>query len=553
MAKEKIKLVSNKGFLKSVRNIGLTTIDAVNELVDNSFDADANVVYISVYKNKIGNLAITVEDDGRGIPKEVQDEFGQKHDGLAFALSFGGRMLSPSDKILTGKFGWGLSSSACCQSTRTEVFSKTKDDDEFWFNYIDLKELERSEDLSLPPTSKANPAKEYSINIENNESGTIVVLNNCDKPDYTTVNGMVANLIKDLSEIHRRFIAGGKNIFVNGVELIPTDPLMLSPGCKEHDILGYGKEYAEIEPIEFDDIKDENGRTTKIRIKVSILDVKKIRNNPSWTLKFSEKHGIKQENQGFYLMRHNRQIGRALTFDLFTRHPSLNYFRGEILFPPALDKFFGIQTNKSRFTLHVSIKNKVEERLKGVLRQLTNDVEEIIDKIKKEQQKDEVKPSEKIAAKASRFLKRKKLSRKVEEKYKKEKEKQKAKEIKEVKEDKKLSEKEREENIKKIENKFQFERPFKLVLDTIGTGEFYTVKHKAKSTEVVLNVTHPFYKKIYEKSTQYPELQTHLDLFLFTLAHAEHLFCDNEEIMKFYKTQRMEWSATLATFLEESE
>jgi len=553
MKKEKIKLVSNKGFLKSVRDLGLTTVDAVNELVDNSFDAEANEIHISVSKNKKGNLIIIVEDDGRGIPKIVKDEFGLKHDGLAFALSFGGRIFNPSNTISIGKFGWGLSSSACCQSTRTEIYSKTKDDKTYRFNYIDLEELEKSDDLALPPTIEKDPREEYSLNIENNNSGTIVILKNCDKPDYTTVNGMVTNLIKNLSETHRKFIAGGKNIFLNGVKLIATDPLMLIPNCKNHDILGYGKEYAEIEPISFDDIKDENGQPAKIRIKISMLDVKKFRSNPNWSQQFSEKHGIKQENQGFYLMRNNRQIGRALTLDLFTRHPSLNYFRGEISFPPVLDRFFGIQTNKSRFSLNVSIKNKIEEKIKGVIRQLANDTEEIINEIKKEQQKDEIKPSEQIAAKASKFLKTKKLPEKLLEKYEKEKQKQKEIEIRKVKEDKKLSDKEKEKRIKQIENRFQFERPFKLVLDTIGTGEFYMVKHKAKSTEVVLNIAHPFYKKVYERATQYPELQTHLDLFLFTLAHAEHLFCDNEEIMKFYKTQRMEWSATLATFLEESD
>lgn len=553
MVEEKIKLVSNRGFLKSVRDLGLTTIDAVKELVDNSFDADSNEIYISVSKNKNGNLVIIVEDDGKGIPIYVKDEYGESHEGLAFALSFGGRMFSPPGKVLIGKFGWGLSSSACCQSTRTEVFSKTKDDTEYRFNYIDLEELEQSEDLNLPSTVKKDPTEEYNLNLEDNDSGTIVILKNCDKPDYATVNGMVTNLIKDLSETHRKFLGGGKKIFVSGVELIPTDPLMLIPGCKDHDILGYGKNYAPIEPIEFGEIKDENGRPAKIRIKISMLDVKKFRGNPSWTTQFSEKHGIKQENQGFYLMRHNRQIGGALTLDLFTRHPSLNYFRGEISFPPALDKFFGIQTNKSRYSLNTSIKNQIEEKLKGVLRQLANDTEDIITEIKKEQQTDETKPSEKIAAKASKFLKSKKMPKEIIKKYEKQKEKLKEKEIREIKENKKLSDKEKEERIKQIENKFQFERPFKLILDTIGTGEFYTVKHKGKSTEVVLNVVHPFYKKIYERATQYPELQTHLDLFLFTLAHAEHLFCDNDDVMRFYKTQRMEWSAALATFLEEAE
>jgi len=89
--------------------------------------------------------------------------------------------------------------------------------------------------------------------------------------------------------------------------------------------------------------------------------------NPDWSPKFMQRHGINQENQGFYLVRHNRQIGRALTLDLFSRHPSLNYFRAEISFSPALDELFGVQTNKSRFTLKGKLKDKLELKFKGVL------------------------------------------------------------------------------------------------------------------------------------------------------------------------------------------
>lgn len=553
MEKEKIRLVSNRGFLRSIRDYGLTTIDAVNELVDNSFDADANTVQIGVSKNNRGNLTISVEDDGRGIPDSVKDGDGKTHDGLRFILSLGGRMAQSVNKVLTGKFGWGLTTAACCHSTRTEVFTKSKDEDSYRFNYIDLEELEKSEDLMLPHTIKKEAIEGYDLKIKGNGSGTVVILRNCDKPDYPTVNGMVSNVIKNLSEIHRKFLAGGKKIFINGMELIPTDPLMLMPCCKDSDVLGYGKEYAEIEPIEFENLKNEGGEPAKIRIKISMLDVEKIRKNPKWSPEFNKKHGINQDNQGFYLMRHNRQICRAYTFDLFTKHPSLNYFRGEISFPPALDRYFGIQTNKSRFSLKSSIKNKIEERLKGVLRQLTKDTEEIINEIKKVQQEDEVKPSEKIAAKASKFLKGRKPSEKEIKGYEKEKEKLKKKAIRRVVEDVGLSKEEKTEKIKKIENRFQFERPFKMVLDKIGTGEFYIVRHKAKSTEVVLNISHPFYKKVYERATQNPDLVAHLELLLFALAYAEHLFCDNEDVMKFYKSQRSEWSAALSAFLDEME
>ena len=51
------------------------------------------------------------------------------------------------------------------------------------------------------------------------------------------------------------------------------------------------------------------------------------------------------------MVRGDREIGNALDFGLFTRHPHLNYFRGEIRFPPIteLNRLFGIEPDKAKF------------------------------------------------------------------------------------------------------------------------------------------------------------------------------------------------------------
>ncbi len=62
-----------------------------------------------------------------------------------------------------------------------------------------------------------------------------------------------------------------------------------------------------------------------------------------------------------------------------------------------------------------------------------------------------------------------------------------------------------------------------------------------------------FYKKLYEKTSQDPELRVYLDLFLFTLAQAEDEYFDNEEVREFYSDQKREWSSIMTTFLEKAE
>ena len=65
----------------------------------------------------------------------------------------------------------------------------------------------------------------------------------------------------------------------------------------------------------------------------------------------AREHGFRLQDQGFSLVRGQREIGSGETFGLFTPDSSLRYFRGEIRFPPIveLDRLFGIEPDKSKF------------------------------------------------------------------------------------------------------------------------------------------------------------------------------------------------------------
>jgi DNA topoisomerase VI subunit B len=81
MGNSQQKIVSDEGFISSIRDLGLTTIDAINELIDNSFDANAQNIWITL-DEKENKFYLIVEDDGEGIPK----------DELQNVLAFGGRL-----------------------------------------------------------------------------------------------------------------------------------------------------------------------------------------------------------------------------------------------------------------------------------------------------------------------------------------------------------------------------------------------------------------------------------------------------------------------------
>ena len=535
------KIVSDEGFIDSIRDLGLTTTDAINEFVDNSFDADADSVWITLEKEN-GTTIMIVEDDGEGIPPNE----------IKKALAFGGRI--PIQGVTTGKFGWGLTSAACCQSPRTELYSKTKGGD-FYYNYIDLEELKRAAGY-LPDTAKKVPFEEYDgLNSDKfTESGTIVILKHLDRPDRKRLEPLKNLLREHLATVQRKFLFSGKHIYLNGDPIKYHDPLMLMDGFDGVEECGKGENYGKIEPIIFEEIKDD-GNPAKIEIVVSKLPVKAIMEKK---LQRKSPFNISTDTQGFYIMRHGRQIAGGQTLWLFTKHPQLNYFRAEISFPPALDKKFGIQTNKSRFSLDDDLRERFRERLEKMISQIRMDIESEQDSLRADQMKPsdiEESISERIAGTARKRLKPSgyKLTKQEEREITERLEKEKSEKIKRIKENPKISEDRKEEIVRQIEIAFQKERTFQKVIDIIGTGEFYQMKHKGKIIEVILNKGHKFYKKIYERATQDSKMQILLDLFLFTLVSAEDIYFDNEDVRSFYNSQRREWSAIMSTFLEEAE
>lgn len=541
MAEEEQKIVSDEGFIESIRDLGITTIDAVNELVDNSFDADADEIWITIKENEEGEFCLIIEDNGEGIPS----------DQLRKILSFGGRL--PKREYKIGKFGWGLSSSACCQSPRTEIYSKHEEEDNFHYNYIDLSELKDNNGI-LPLTTERNPYENYELNLsENCESGTVIVLNPLDRPDRKTKSGL-KNLIREkLAEVQRKFLDDDRTITVNDEKINYKDPLMLMDDFEGIEKCGKGENFAEIEPIVFEDIEDENGEPASVEITISLLPVKQIMQND-----LQDEFNINTRNQGFYIMRHKRQIAGGQSLYLFTKHNDFNYFRGEISFPPALDSKFGIQTNKSRFSLDDDLRDRLNNKLEKTLSSIREKIGEKKNEVTGEEAEGgDIKPSkaEEIADKASTRLKSSgyKPPKKEAEKEKEELEKEKEEKIEEVKEREDLPEDQKEELIDQIENAFQKDRTFKKKLEIIGSGEFYKMEHRGNRIEVLINTGHEFYKKIYERATQDPQLQILLDLFLFTLAQAEDQKYDNDEVRAFYNTERREWSAIMSTFLEEAE
>ncbi len=544
--------VGDETFLMGARDLGIGTIDAVSELVDNSLDADANNIHVHVEKND-ENLRIYVEDDGIGIPKTIEEE-DEEYDGLPYVLSFGGRTKDRDVEI--GKFGWGLSASATCQARLTRVWTKEKDEDEWRFTEVDLEEMEEEKDTRPPDSEYREIDDHLDIEEPDKESGTIVVFEEADRADFTRAGDARNALISELSRTYRKHLRAGREITVDGTELKPFDPLYRwDDAHNPHDIPTVDSLYYEdsfqMEPHD-DDIDGEY----TVSVRIAWLDVEAIRQKDDWSGSWMRKAGLTDENQGFYLVRNGREIGGGLALGLFNRHADKNYFRGEIEFPPELDYYFGITTNKSKFSLKQQIRDKLEDSIDNIPEQIHQKTRDKINEIKAEAEKEsrdkEQTATEKIAEVGDRVLKsRDQLNEDEEEEVKEELEDEKQEKLQEIEESDKLDEEEKEEEKDRIRREYEgyMKYPFKITYDTIPDGQFYKVDKKGKQTRVVLNDGHEFFDA-YEDATQRPSERIHLDLLLMSAAHAEQLHSDNEDMQTYLTEWRREWSTALRVFLD---
>ena len=94
--KGKFRFASGKRFIESMRHQGLTEIESIKELIDNSLDAFADNVWIEIWEDN-KKINIMVQDDGRGMSREL----------LERAPAFG-ESDNEFESTTIGKFGFGM-------------------------------------------------------------------------------------------------------------------------------------------------------------------------------------------------------------------------------------------------------------------------------------------------------------------------------------------------------------------------------------------------------------------------------------------------------------
>jgi hypothetical protein len=222
------------------------TTYALAELIDNSFDADADKVSVVFLERKFDGRRrideVLIFDNGKGMSSKV----------LEGALQFGNTTNTDINAVVQekkkGKFGYGLPNASLSQCPSIHVYSwqAGKEPD---YVYLDLEELKKQSSIDIPPVSKqALPSYYAAVLPPISKSGSLVAWRRCDRLSHAKGETIIANSSAILGRLYRHLLAAGKRIefsvwlynetrhtFVSSVVaqgVVANDPLFLMPNTQ---------------------------------------------------------------------------------------------------------------------------------------------------------------------------------------------------------------------------------------------------------------------------------------------------------------------------------
>ena len=322
--------VRDSFIVNALRHCGYNNYAAIADIIDNSVepDVDATTVHIQLdtdVPNKGGVIReITIRDNGCGMDFDTMQE--------AMCL---GSMTGKTGENNLGMYGTGMKTAALSIGMVLTVISKAEDSDYVSKAVLDISNAVNGGAIELS-VDKYSIA-EFESNPENwgmfaqDGHGTVVKIGKIDRLTNTDRKNFGGHLRTKLGEIFGKFIDSKTcEFFVDGTRVHSVDLMVNAIG--QNEVLGDGEFTVDGKKFSFkayflpkDDSADAVGEGA----------VRNIR------------------NQGLYIYRQNRLIGRGLTLGMWTRHPALNGLRVELFTNGTCDEILG-----TTFTKMVSEQSK---------------------------------------------------------------------------------------------------------------------------------------------------------------------------------------------------
>lgn len=493
---ENINITPNASkLINSMRYLTYTNETAIADIVDNSFDAGADNVDIS-----LNDTFITIADDGCGMTPDIMKE----------AIKLGSD--TEKDQGCLGKFGMGLVTASISMGRKLEVFSRDLYADKASKVVLSLDHIEETNNWEglVEPVDKT-----VEDVLAKKEHGTIVKISQLDsvKPN------LERSLSQHLRVVFRNFLAAGKVITINGSPLTPIDPL--NRDLDDTDIL-------------VDEDIEMNGE--KIHIVVAHIDTDK---SDTRAKKGDGNHiPVSYMDQGFYVVRNNREIAGAKILGSMKRHPEANRFRCEISYSGDLDDQFGINFTKNELNVCQALLDKIEAKVKPFYTLIENNAKR--NKEVENAEKVDHNDAESVISKRKSLLKTQiGWNEKHKKPAPKPNDEDKTEDETEDEDDKKKQKKVRK-NIKHIQ---PGNRAMGADISEADLGEFgpmFECYFEGNKIVIHWNIRHPFHSKVIAKYSGDKNVITPIDLMIYSLAQEYLTISDDEEAQKMALCQAFE-------------
>lgn len=336
----------------ALRDSGYDNVAALEDLMDNSIDADAS--NIRIYIDNLDKIFLA--DDGVGMSRETLNQ----------AIKLGGRKDHENTNDL-GKYGFGLITASISLGRRLTIITR-KDGmtNTAVFDYDDI----RSRNEFKAPIREATESEivSFEFRTQNAQSGTVILIDNCDKIQYNTADELVKSLKLSVRRVFRKFMMqDGKSIYINDEILQYDDPLFLDDKRTK----------TRVDKVV--EVQTDNG-TEKLHILAVTLPVMDKATNKALHINIP--------NQGFYILRNNREIAAAIELtQVFKKHNDYNLLRIELHFGPELDNEMGINYAKHNIAPSNRVINAVKNALSDTVIEVRREAKERQAQAKKAQEK----------------------------------------------------------------------------------------------------------------------------------------------------------------------
>jgi hypothetical protein len=523
---EDCSIIALDKFIQATRDSGYkSTSSAISELVDNSIQAGATRIAITVVAKASDNeekaIEVSVFDDGCGMDPAT----------LRQALRFGGSTRF-GDRGGLGRYGMGLPNASLSQARRVTVYTwqsspvpatgkarrGRSSTHRVYSSYLDVDEITRSEIVEVPAPAivSAPPA------VCTGTSGTLVSWSHCDRLDNRRVSTIVRKLEAELGRRFRHFIWGGPRITINGDTLEAFDPLYLNTKAEIYGAQLFGEEMR----YEVRADPNDRGRTGWVRVRFTELPVH------AWhRLSNDEKRRIGlSRGAGVSIVRAGREVDYGWFF-MGSKHRE-NYddwWRCEIQFDPILDEAFGITHTKQQARPQTHLLEALTPDLEATARALNSRARKAHVAVKA---RERVSEAERIANERDHLLRPLPTS---------------------ADPCAKALMKELEKSHPALRERAEAKDRYSIIEHAVQDTSFFTLAHDGERLVLVLNPDHPFYREIYKplsegEAPRDPQLRAKLELLLLAAARSE---AGAKGKVPALAKHRLEWSNTLAAFLND--